>query len=141
MRQVKKLHMEPDYTYYTHNELLDAYSSVDKELHPLRSQRLKSLIQEKTTINSAKKSEVNIDISKKKIDPIKVIFEETKQQYGYIRWAIYIIFLSLAYLFLRETNSSSMVKFLVYLGVFLLNSFIWHVIYKIRLSNFKKYSM
>lgn len=133
--------MEPDYTSYTNDELRDAYNSLNKDLYPLRAQSIKLLLQETATTNSTVDSETNIDIGNKEIDPIKIIFEETEQQYGYIRWAIYIILLSLTYLFLQETNSSSMIKFLTYLGVFLLNSFVWHVIYKVRLSNFKKHSV
>ena len=133
--------MEPDYMSYTYDELLDVYHSIDKDLHPIRFQRVEMLLQEKSTISNTTENNSNIDTDKIGINSIEAIFKETEPQYGYIRFSIYVVVLSFTALLLRETSASSIVNFLVYLGVFLLNSLVWHLIYLRRLSNFKKSSM
>ena len=129
--------MEPDYMSYTYDELLDVYHSIDKNLHPIRFQRVEMLLQEKSTISNTTENNSNIDTDKIGINSIEAIFKETEPQYGYIRFFIYVVVLSFTALLLRETSASSIVKFLVYLGVFLLNSLVWYLIYLRRLSNFK----
>ena len=129
--------MEPDYMSYTYDELLDVYHSIDKNLHPIRFQRVEMLLKEKFTIDNTIENNSNIDTDKIGINSIEAIFKETEPQYGYIRFFIYVVVLSFTALLLRETSASSIVKFLVYLGVFLLNSLVWYLIYLRRLSNFK----